>query len=136
MSRLVAGTDPGSGDVTVDLEFHRAEGGNFFEMTGRLEASLRTTCQRCLQPLDLVLKAEPRLVLVRPGGREAPPEADVLVVEAPLSLIQLVEDELILALPMYPVHAEGQCPGVAAASRPSGKENPFSVLKGLRKTDK
>lgn len=133
MSRLVeANTDIGS-DITVELEFHRIEGGKVCEMTGALQTTLRTTCQRCLQPLDLEIKAEPRLLLVRPGSEEALPEVDVLVVDKPLELSQLVEDELILALPMYPVHAEGRCPLTAAPGKLAGKENPFSVLKGLRK---
>jgi uncharacterized protein len=138
MTRLT-GSEPDDGaKVDVDLDFRRAEGGNVYEMVGRLRTRWRTTCQRCLQPLELELEARPRLLLLRPGDRAdlAGPEADTLVVDKPLSLAQLVEDELILALPMYPVHPEGQCPAAALDRMTPGKKNPFSVLKGLKKTDR
>jgi uncharacterized protein len=137
MTRLTEGEPDGKVEVEVDLEFRRAEGGNVYEMVGRLRTRLHTTCQRCLQPLVLELEAHPRLLLLRAGERAdlAGPEADTLVVDKPLPLAQLVEDELILALPMYPVHPEGQCPAVAPDRKAPDRKNPFSVLKGLKKTD-
>ena len=52
------------------------------------------------------------------------PEADTLVVDKPLSLPQLVEDELFLALPMYPAHPEGQCPAAIPGRKEPGKGKP------------
>ena len=56
-------------------------------------------------------------MLLRPG--EAEPAkldtAESMVVEQAVELKRLVED-LVLALPMYPAHPEGQCP--AGSHRP------------------
>jgi uncharacterized protein len=138
MARLAESVPDAAAEVEVELDFRRAEGGNVFEMAGRLHARLHATCRRCLQALELEVEARPRLLLLRPGDRAelAGPEADTLVVDKPLALAQLVEDELILALPMYPAHPAGRCPAAIPENKPPGKENPFSVLKGLKKTDR
>jgi uncharacterized metal-binding protein YceD (DUF177 family) len=62
-----------------------------------------------------------------------PPEVETLVAGGqPLSLATLVEDELLLALPMFAAHPENECPATAAV-RGHGKQNPFSVLASLKK---
>jgi uncharacterized protein len=138
MTRLAESVSDVDAEVEVVLDFRRTEGGNVFEMSGRLHTRLHATCQRCLQALELDVEARPRLLLLRPGDRAdlAGPEADTLVVDKPLALAQLVEDELLLALPMYPAHPAGQCPAAIPGLKSPGKENPFSVLKGLKKTDR
>lgn len=138
MSRLTESESDDRAEIEVDLEFRRAESGNVLEMLGRLRTRWRTTCRRCLQSLEVEVEARPRLLLLRPGDDPdlVGPEADTLVVDKPLSLPQLVEDELILALPMYPAHPEGQCPAAIPGRKEPGKENPFSALKGLKKTDR
>ncbi len=44
----------------------------------------------------------------------------------------LVEDELILALPIAPVHAEGECRAARDAGA-GGVESPFGVLASLKR---
>lgn len=70
--------------------------------------TLRMCCQRCLQPVTVVLDVRPSLRFVRGESQaEALDEAgdeDVLALTAALDLRQLVEDELILALPLVPRH--------------------------------
>ncbi len=70
--------------------------------------TLRMCCQRCLQPVTVVLDVRPSLRFVRGEAQaEALDEAgdeDVLALTAALDLRQLVEDELILALPLVPRH--------------------------------
>lgn len=110
----------------------------------RLHLHLRTrvalTCQRCLQRLEETLDVE-RSFLFVPHEDEAArldeeSDEDVLVLPRQLDLIELIEDELILALPLVPRHAE--CPQplanpAAAADAPATSQNPFAVLAGLRK---
>lgn len=109
----------------------------------RLDAATTVTleCQRCLQPM-----AEP--LLVERGFRfvateeeaerlDEETEDDVLVLARNLDLQDLVEDELILALPLVPRHE--QCPQPlpqAGSAEPEPEEpapNPFAVLAALRR---
>jgi uncharacterized protein len=147
MSRLASTCLDGSGDVLVDLIFERGEGEDVLIMHGSLRANLRVTCQRCLEGMALELEAMPWFILIRPGARRDSIEAepDTLIVDKPLSLITLAEDELLLALPMVPMHEASRCPAgryIAAAEvnkMHSSKmrkqsQSPFSILSKLRKS--
>lgn len=147
MPRLAEACLDSSGDVHVDLSFERSEGEGLYEMRGHLSAKLRVPCQRCLEEMDFELEVSPRLMFMRLGGNPAllELEADVMVVDKPLSLSSMVEDELLLAMPMVPTHGLNECPGkvyvagVASPAKESGKagkvkKNPFSVLSELKRT--
>ena len=136
MSRLAEQCLEDKGDVEVDLEFGRREQNNRRLMSGRLQARLQVACPRCLRPVELLLEARPEVVLLRPGEAE-PDESDTaesMVIEQAVELNRLVEDELLLALPMYTAHPEGQCPaGSAVAGAGQAKRNnPFAVLEALK----
>lgn len=146
MPRLAQGSLEGSGDVSVDLAFEREEGQRVFVMHGTLRVTLRVTCQRCLETMQLNLEAAPWLILAKSDAQLEPREgdADMLVADKPLSLSGLVEDELLLALPMVPLHAPDQCTAKvravnvvrAAPDRTErGRKNPFAVLDRLKKTE-
>jgi uncharacterized protein len=98
-----------AGAVKVSLHFKRLAHGAR-RMWGRIEASVETPCQRCLEPVRLQLRAEPD-VLLKAGeaGSEEGSESDVLAVNGPFKLVEYVEDELLLALPMIPVHTDPAC---------------------------
>ena len=144
MPRLMQTCLEGSDDVHVDLLFERGEGEQVFIMHGTLRVRLRMTCQRCLEGMDLDVEASPWLMLMRPGSRRdrLDDEPDILVVDKPLLLSALVEDELLLALPMVPAHALSECPAgtyVKQATAGGGnaegkKKNPFAALDELKKT--
>jgi len=147
MPRLVQACLDGSGNVHVDLSFERSESEGLYEMRGHLSAKLRVTCQRCLEAMDFGLEISPRLMFMRPGDNPAllELEADIMVVDKPLLLSSVVEDELLLAMPMVPMHDLNECPGkiyVAGAASPAresgkagkAKKNPFSVLSELKRT--
>lgn len=122
--------------VDVRLGFERTPHGVRL-LRGTFRTQLVVTCQRCLGPLTLALEVHPLLVLLAPD--EAPPtadeEADTLVVEGPVSLAELVEEELLLAMPMFPVHRDGECvppdakPDADAVPDPA---NPFAALGALK----
>jgi uncharacterized protein len=139
MPRVSQGSLDGSGDVVVDLSFERSVGEKIFLMRGALHVRLRVTCQRCLEAMDLDLEASPWLILVKAGERLASQEddADVLVVDKPLSLSTLVEDELLLALPMVPMHEPNRCPAKSYVARDGhigqARKNPFAVLRKMKK---
>jgi uncharacterized protein len=99
------------------------------------------SCQRCLQPLPLDLAVETRLRFAD-GEAEAErldesSEEDVLALPASLDLRELLEDVLILALPLVPRHEActmRAAAGFAAdeAYEPPAADNPFAVLARLR----
>ena len=137
MPRLASANE---GMATVDLKFARAPHGLRF-LRARIEARLRLVCQRCLQPMEVEVWAEPVLALFRPDEPQAgvPEEAEPLAVGADWCLASWVEDELLLAMPMMPKHAAGEC--IAETWPPSKarrieakthKPNPFAVLEKLR----
>lgn len=124
--------------VAVDLRFGRTTHGERL-MRGVIETAVEATCQRCLGRVRIALTARPTTVLLRPGEVPvtAAEETEALVVEGVLDLNELVEDELLLAMPMFPMHGEGECtaPGAVAPARPGKGErpNPFVVLQDLKK---
>lgn len=142
MPRLAQACADVTGDIYVDLFFERGEGEQVFLLHGTLRACLHVTCQRCLEGMDLEVKAFPWLILLRPGGNRdrLDDEPDILVVDKPLLLSTLIEDELLLALPMVPTHAVNECPaGAYVKQATSGaaegkRKNPFAALNGLKKT--
>ncbi len=111
MARLRELCQDDGGEVAVELCFGYAQGENRARMTGRLHVTLHVTCQRCLERMDLTLSVTPHLLFLRPGEPEKAGIAeDIMVVDRPLSLNTLVEDELLLAMPMIPMHEPDVCP--------------------------
>jgi len=76
------------------------------------EASL--TCQRCLGEMPYGVEVERTLYLARNEAEmerlDALPDSDAIQPGETLSLVELVEDEVLLSLPFAPMHAEGECP--------------------------
>ncbi len=137
MSRLQELALPNSRpeQVLVDLQFERTGQGER-RMHGTIRTQVEMACKRCLQPLTVEVVAQPLFVLLQPGEAE-PEECEALVVEAPLSLAELAEDELLLAMPMSPGHAEGQCEvafpiSTGKAPVAENRTNPFAELRGFK----
>jgi DUF177 domain-containing protein len=102
-----------------------------------VDASVELVCQRCLQPFRLPLAARNRLRLIDADPEwsleeadRAGHEADEVVADAALDLRELVEDELLLALPLSPRHETCKFAGSGNEAR---RESPFGVLARLRK---
>ncbi|MEW6354669.1 MAG: YceD family protein [Pseudomonadota bacterium] len=137
MRRLAPSLCNPEDQADVDLEFGK-DAQRVPYMRGRIDARVTVVCQRCLQPLTLPLHTEPRLALVTtPEAAETlPPHYEPLLVSAqPMRLADLVEDELLLALPIVPKHADEQChAGVGrAAARDAAPEKPFAALARLKR---
>jgi uncharacterized protein len=102
-----------------------------------LEVDLGLRCQRCLERLPLHLNVERDLVLV-PEMRELDPgdeeddETDAIPGAASLDLLELIEEEILLSLPMAPRHPEAGCTAQPGASEVGGSDSPFSALAGLK----
>lgn len=109
-------------------------------LTARLEVSLQ--CQRCLQPMTGLLQIERRFRFAADEAEaiklDDETDDDVLVSSRDFDLHELLEDELILALPIVPRHQSCpeplQVPGAADPTAEPGevRPNPFAVLARLK----
>ncbi|GLS26513.1 YceD family protein [Marinibactrum halimedae] len=130
--------------VQVSLAFDIGEEG-YREVTGRISAEVQAECQRCLQPtpLSLVCDVSVGVVWDEDQAKQLPSRLDPWIVgEGAADLFCMVEEELLLALPMVAFHAE-QCVNEALFSSADSSEdldvdqsNPFSVLEQLKSTPK
>jgi uncharacterized protein len=102
-----------------------------------IEGFVFLTCQTSLEPFRHDVAIDDRLVLVDaeaqlPSVEEESETEDYLVADEPLDIRDLVEDAVLLALPMVPrkpgLEATGQ--GREDAVR---KESPFAALASLKK---
>lgn len=101
------------------------------ELRLAVDGSVRLECQRCLGDVDLPLRFEARLELAASEAELLAADDDIegVVAGRDMSVAVLVEDELILALPMVPKHE--QCR--AAAEMEGGAEpSAFQALAALR----
>ncbi len=145
MGRLAALGVAVAGVAAARLAFHRDDQGRAVVDVG-VSATLHLTCQRCLEDLPLAVAEERRLALVESEAEaERLPEdlEPLLVGEAPLRTSEVLEDELMLSLPIVPAHPEGVCAtpagaGPGAGEAGGGRPSPFAgleVLKGRRTDD-
>lgn len=108
----------------------------------RASVKLPLQCQRCLSTVLETVEAERSFRFVADEATAAAlddeAEEDILVISRDFDALALVEDELILSLPLVPLHAvcpekvpmSAVDPGFeVAAERP----NPFGILSGLKK---
>lgn len=112
-------------------------------VVGQVALSLRLTCQRCLGEVRVPVDVPLSLALLRTESEvEAlPAHLDPVVVEeGGIRPLGLVEDELLLAIPQFPLHAAGDCATLTTEAtegpdpRPR-RENPFAVLARLQVRD-
>ena len=94
------------------------------------------TCQRCLDLVDVTLQVDRVFRFVADedtaAAQDDDSDEDLLVLTADFNLHELIEDELVLELPMIARHAS--CPGATGVAEPdfgvavAGRPNPFAVL--------
>ncbi len=123
-----------------------------FNQLGLAQLSLSVTvqvqlvCQRCLTPFEFAIDSQSELILAKNDDHAdevermlEDDEIDVVVGSKTFNIKELIEDEVLLAIPQSPKHAV--CPdavsalsGVAVAAiddQASKKVSPFAVLKKL-----
>lgn len=139
LGEALAGTE---GTAHYELDFGRDEFGTAY-LAVRVQAPLTLTCQRTLEPFVLPVTVDSQLGLIRSEREESalPPGFEPLLVadDGKLSLADVIEDELLLALPLVPVNPDSQLPEEVVGPAPeeiSGEgrsDNPFAVLRELKK---
>ncbi len=98
-----------------------------------LHGSCRLRCQRCLGGLDYAIRHEMRLVLCDQAGLDEldddDEDFDGILAEAHMDVVMLLEDEVLLGLPIAPRH--DACQAEAGKYGREGK-HPFAVLEKLK----
>lgn len=131
------------GDVDVELEFG-IDARRIRYLRGHLRTTLRLVCQRCLQPLVYPLDIDVclGLVLSEDEAERLPEFYDAYVFDQrAVALKAIIEDELMLALPLVPLHDTGRCridPAYVVAEEPvlaaeAERRRPFAGLDALVK---
>jgi uncharacterized protein len=145
LGRLAGSAFPGTADGEVSWQARgesrpKRGGGPDIWLHVEAHASLRLECQRCLGPVDTPIEAQRSFLFVQgedaAAELDADHEEDVLALTRSLDLRELVEDELLLALPLVPRHEACPEPLVAPVDTlPEGEEkpNPFAVLAALKR---
>jgi uncharacterized protein len=99
---------------------------------------LHLQCQRCLGLLEYDLQVGNTLLLVPRGAEpdddmEDPDTPDIIEANAELDVVSLVEDEVLLSLPLAPRHPEGTCESRLQGSTEAVRSSPFAELAALKR---
>ncbi len=127
------------GEVKVELFF--AKEGRLTTIHGTIKAVLALVCQTCLKevlwPIDIIINLGVVSSLEQ-ADRLASQYEPFLLHSEKISLMELVEDEIILALPDFPRHEydcrEKRVDALAEDSEQTRSDNPFSILAKLKNT--
>ncbi len=142
--RLQLGTLPRLAEVLFDdsdsLDYEvsgETAGGKAF-LALKLEGPLRLICQRCLGALEFALSVRSRVMLIEPGspwpddgqvGGLEDEACDAIAASRELDLAPLLEEEILLTLPIAPRHERCEPPVAVAASK---EASPFAQLARLK----
>jgi uncharacterized protein len=106
------------------------------------QAALSLTCQRCLAPVDVPVTVARSFRFVADeaiaAAQDEESEEDVLALTPAFDLLELLEDEILMALPLAPRHVICPVPVELASTDPEfdaaegERENPFAVLERLK----
>ena len=139
------------GDAAADWPVCWSLEGEWRESTGgvgqawlhlQADTVVQMQCQRCLRTVDVAADVDRSFRFVKDEATAAAlddeSEEDVLVMEPNFNAHELIEDDLLMALPMVPMHDE--CPvELKLESATQGfeeanteKANPFAALASLR----
>lgn len=94
-------------------------------------------CQRCMQPMHWSTDLVNHLLLDSgTGDFEGPEGVDIAQAEeGEVDTLRLIEDEILLALPLAPLHASNTPCGKTVVDEQAGEaraENPFAALAALK----
>jgi uncharacterized protein len=143
LERLVPLLHQVEGEVSFRLRFTRDVDGRRI-VKGNVSSRLCLTCQRCLMPAWFPVEREVLLGVVGDlaAADRLPSELEpLLLVEGATSVRDMVEDELILALPVVAMHEPDQCSAQEVIEQyvlgEDGSDegetiNPFAILKSFR----
>ena len=126
-----------SASLTVSVESGRTT------LHGEAQARVELTCERCLEPLTTTLAVAfdgAAVEALTATDNAAETSAEIEAPKGRLDVRKLLEDELLLGLPVVPRHANEQCDGGQRHFGPEGealprRPSPFAALARLRDED-
>jgi uncharacterized protein len=142
LPRLVSLLLDDAGEVDFQLSFAREAGRQVIR--GHFQTKLWMRCQRCLEPVQVPLEGE--IGLERVVDETQVPQTDldplILTDEEDVHLADLIEDEIILALPVVAMHEDVNCKaclsettGQASEDDQQARTLPFAKLRDLLNKD-
>jgi uncharacterized protein len=124
--------------VRAVLVFGRFEGKATIDL--QVDGSLLLTCQRCMRPCECRIDDAARLLVVADGDEQVPGGYEAVEGDAErLALAELIEEQVLLGMPLVPMHEDQAGCGEAAAtsaavevvSTAEKKQRPFENLREL-----
>jgi uncharacterized protein len=124
--------------ANAELAFDKIEGRTTVEV--QVSGELVLTCQRCLRPCTCTVNESASLVVMASDADEVPGGFEPLLGDAErLSITELIEEQLLLGLPLVPKHATtalcGEAPAAIAVSAVEAAadetQRPFANLREL-----
>lgn len=142
-SRLWASRDANQrNEAPLEVDLSIEKRGTILHWHLQTDGELWQTCQRCLEPVATELYIDSELALLEDESQVAllPEDSEVILLaeltdDNKLWLLPMIEDELLVGLPLAPKHDDcemavtqvGEIPEIA-----QDKENPFAMLAGLK----
>jgi uncharacterized protein len=123
--------------VSFRLEFGQDKDKKHCLITGTIEAILKTVCQRCLEEMELRIASPVFLGVISNQGEATglPDGCEPLFLDSDsMALPTLIEDELILAMPISAMHEADECAATSVlhSINTAARKNPFAVLKEFK----
>jgi uncharacterized protein len=141
LTRLSLSVEAITGPLNVSIKFGLDESKQQIA-TGSAAVSVKVICQRCLDLMTINLVSDFALQIICSEDQitsVAPNYEPWVVNDRIADLVSVIEDELLLALPIVNYHPIGECSGDAfqntAVDSTEEPDNysPFSILKQLKK---
>ena len=136
LPRLQESLDTNQGDLHYHLQGSMDNQGRpVLDLS--IDGRCQLRCQRCLQALDYGIRHDSRLLLCDEAAlvalEDEEEEFDGILADAHLDVLALLEDEILLNLPISPMHEAGACQVSAAEDRQEGIPHPFAMLEKLKR---
>lgn len=135
LAGVLRGEQAGAADADLELML---DAERRYWLQGRIGAELVLHCERCLSLMPWPVETAVGIFLPRSEAEATglPADAEYTVMADPFRLYDLIEDELILALPLVAKHPAGTDCGDRALRGPvaesGARENPFAILRKMK----
>ena len=146
LSRVAESANDGALRVALAVEVGDADQ---ILVSGKVDGTLALQCQRCLEPVNVPVSIDVKLAVAASESTPAPAGYELVTGDARTVLLRdLLEDDILLALPPVPMHPDpADCGEVAAlmndyratesadedpAAEGEEKRHPFAILKNLQ----
>lgn len=142
--RLAASVAKINSDIAADLSF-AIDNQGLCVISLVVQVNLQLICQRCNQPFACDVTVENTFSPVRSDSQvdSLPEQYEIAILNefGEINLLELIEDEIILSLPIVPVHDSKHCEVsdidmvFGEIPEEESKPNPFAILASLKKKE-